>query len=590
MDDKNKLDRFNLLNTNTNQEKQKEPAKIKSLKLSNYRFFYGDNDENNKFDFDGKNVLIYGENGSGKSSIYKALELLSKNSIEKGYFQEEANSYIFESDEYDIDDVFISFEFTNGNNISFNKDSEENEFWSDFTFPFIEQLKIFKPMLDYKKLLRIHYINNDLDKINLYPLFQDLLKDYPLENGEKIFDKETLEILELLDKILNKELLFEINNFLNSFEDKNSPSLNKFQIDCFETKPIKDPSDNLKSINAITLKVNFGNISNPISNYHSFLNESRLSALAISIYFASIKRLFNVITNDCMKILVLDDLLISFDMNNRLKLLNILKEDFSDFQIFFFTHDRELFELYKDKMDWKKYEIYCDDSQTIPKAIVKKSDSYIERAKKFYISKDYDVSASFLRKEFESILKNVLKEKINNTYILEKPSLDTLISDAIYFSSSNIKEVLEKLKSDKQHILNPASHDDNKNIYAEELRSTIEDLKLLKNWNPEIKIKLPKYTNMKLTLKTDENKDKHYIFNLLDDVYSYQDSLDITHLSISKCKTLYCYFGDDKSNCSSFDKNYNSIDELRNNILEFNNGKDSFIYYKNNSNRWIKYD
>jgi len=57
-------------------------------------------------------------------------------------------------------------------------------------------------------------------------------------------------------------------------------------------------------------------------------------------------------------------------MSNRLKLLNILKEQFADFQIFFFTHDKELFELYKNKMSWKKYELYLDDSEDVQKPIL----------------------------------------------------------------------------------------------------------------------------------------------------------------------------------------------------------------------------
>ena len=53
----------------------KKPTLLHKLTLQNFRFFQT---ENNVFEFDGENVLIYGENGSGKSSIYKAFELLIK--------------------------------------------------------------------------------------------------------------------------------------------------------------------------------------------------------------------------------------------------------------------------------------------------------------------------------------------------------------------------------------------------------------------------------------------------------------------------------------------------------------------------------
>ena len=50
------------------------PVRIKKLKISNYKFFCGDFE----LDCNANNVLIYGENGSGKSSVYRALEYLTK--------------------------------------------------------------------------------------------------------------------------------------------------------------------------------------------------------------------------------------------------------------------------------------------------------------------------------------------------------------------------------------------------------------------------------------------------------------------------------------------------------------------------------
>ena len=49
--------------------------KIDKLTLKNFKFFYGEE----TLDFESKNVLIYGENGSGKSSIYWALYTLLNN-------------------------------------------------------------------------------------------------------------------------------------------------------------------------------------------------------------------------------------------------------------------------------------------------------------------------------------------------------------------------------------------------------------------------------------------------------------------------------------------------------------------------------
>ena len=49
--------------------------KIQSITLRNFKFFYGTEDEQkqNKIELNQNNLLLYGENGSGKSSIYWAL-------------------------------------------------------------------------------------------------------------------------------------------------------------------------------------------------------------------------------------------------------------------------------------------------------------------------------------------------------------------------------------------------------------------------------------------------------------------------------------------------------------------------------------
>jgi predicted ATPase len=55
--------------------------KIKKIEIKDYKAFYG----KNKFNVDGKNLFIYGENGSGKSSFYYALKDFFQSSTETLY-------------------------------------------------------------------------------------------------------------------------------------------------------------------------------------------------------------------------------------------------------------------------------------------------------------------------------------------------------------------------------------------------------------------------------------------------------------------------------------------------------------------------
>jgi len=349
---------------------------------------------------------------------------------------------------------------------------------------FLKNLSIFKPMLDYKKLIEIHYnLKRDSENINLYRMFVELFKEHPIENktvldknsGEKrrklLTDiKDMNEYFSEFKKILSGSMLTNINTYLKKYFNSD------IKIEKFTNSITINHKD--EAIPTITLDLEFKE--KQIEEYHHFLNEAKLSEVAMSIFFATIKKLMAIESKQSFKILVLDDLLISLDMNNRLKLLEILKNEFTDFQIFFFTHDKELFEMYKDKMNWKKYELYLDDSEDILKAIMKTNNSDFERAKMFYAKKEYDISAFLLRKEFDKLLKSFLlnKEKIDrNGYPLD---LSGLIDKAKSKTDGKIKSLLEKLDSDRRHILNPLSHRSDVKVYSEEIRRTIDDLVELK--------------------------------------------------------------------------------------------------------------
>lgn len=429
------------------------PVRIDRIKISNYRFFRNDFE----IAFSGANLLIYGENGSGKSTIYKALEYLTKRrfdsiATEKNIFAEEG-------------EPLIEFGFNNGKELIIHSDLTE----LPAGFDFIKGLSVFTPMLDYKKLLKVHYATAEVEKINVYDMLRELFKDYEVEDGKVLSDiKEPSRYFETLTTIVNTVLLDETNRILTEFEA--GLVIQKFNFNTEFT-----PTGALVPV--IHIEVDYRD--QPIS-YHLFLNEARLSALAVSLYFAAIKALLGNLKGESLKMLALDDLLISLDMSNRLKLLKILQAEFADFQIFFFTHDKEMFEIYKDKMKWEKYELYLDDAADIPDVIVKKGSSELERAKEFYAAKEYDCCALQLRKGFERLLKSYLTPQEQRDRNCNELDLAGLVGRAKTKSTGEAKAILEKLDGDRRHILNPLSHNDDRNIYSEELRLAMEDLGALK--------------------------------------------------------------------------------------------------------------
>lgn len=430
-------------------------VRINHIKLSNYRFFHGD------FELlvDGANILIYGENGSGKSSIYRALEYLTSKRFDR--IADEKN--IFCGDAVPQ----IEFGFNNGKELIVDPDLTE----LPAGFEFIKGLSVFVPMLDYKKLLKVHFTTvAGAGNINVYDMLRELFRDFPhKESGTLSEIKNFLVYIKELEELVNGPLLGEINKLIGFFDAD-------FKIERF-VFAMESAADG-RPDQTVKIEIDFKD--NVIDNYHAFLNEARLTSLAVSVYFAAIKAMLGTLKEDCLKILVLDDLLISLDMSNRLKLLDVLKAEFSDFQIFLFTHDKELFEIYKNKMSWEKYEFYVDDEAAIPTAKVIKSTSEIDRAKKYYREKEYDSCALQLRKGCENYLKSYLSPKDRLNKKGEELDLSGMLGRAKSISTGDLKDLLEKIDTDRTFILNRLCHDDCRGVFSEELKDAIRGLETLK--------------------------------------------------------------------------------------------------------------
>ncbi len=442
--------------------------KINKIQLNNFRFFI-DEEEHNSFELNGKNMLVYGENGSGKSSLYKAFEFLAIKSISFEKFNENIN--IFKND-----DTYLGFEFSNEETLQIDSDHLS----LDDDYLFINKLSISRPILDYKSLLSISYSINQEEKKNLYTFFEKILENYPIKDIDKILKEieDPEEYYEYFKKIIQDELFEDINLFLEQFNQN------------FKITNIK-----LSGIGKTAfLEIDYFN--KALENYHNFLNEARLSALAISIYFSIIKKQFSYLEDESLKVLVLDDLLISLDMSNRLNLLEILKTEFNDFQIFFFTHDKALFDVFKEKMDWKSYEIYVEHNGEFEKPYIKKSLNYFESAKKHFDEFDYPACANYLRKEVERIKEIKIKQEhslYDENKIFKKIKKILIQSDLTSESEigkikgkligfkeglerdSTVEIDLKDIRSITDRILNPQSHDDtSRPLYKKELTEAIK--------------------------------------------------------------------------------------------------------------------
>lgn len=204
-----------------------------------------------------------------------------------------------------------------------------------------------------------------------------------------------------------------------------------------------------------------------IRRIQSFLNEAQLTRIAIAIRIGALR---TRVQSTQYKILVLDDMLISLDMSNRMDVVRIILnkeskaslEYFDDFQKIILTHDKAFFNLIQrntDDEDWMYYKFSKDqDKNEAPR--IKEDESHLQKAIKYLEEDEFDNCGNELRREAEKILTQFLDPEMKNLH-KEFTSLSEKISTAYKtilaseFKSfkdlyrTNLEpEIIENLKTD----------------------------------------------------------------------------------------------------------------------------------------------
>ena len=503
--------------------------KLEYIICKNFKGFYGttEDDKSNKIVLGGKNLLVYGENGSGKSSLYWALYTFLMSALRKdedvlNFFRSDSdknwrNRYCKSTEDSSI---IVKFEDENEIEISNNKKYEFMEYDTldsdllriiEQTRQFVEGSILLSDFVNYKYIFKTFDFQN-YKTVDLFPLFEDYL--FPFINIEGFFKqtkynfkfahsywkhilerknnvttyrnrvhgKVYYEIKDEIDRFDNaiQSYLFDLTNYVNDY------LTNKFNYNFtikFEYRPTTFEINNFFKRPAIfiELKDALGVIDKP----HVFLNEAKLSIIAIAIRFAMMDK--KIASDQYGRLLVLDDLLISLDMSNRDVVLDVILEKANQYQIIMMTHDRALFELTKNKIShhkdtnldaWVYREMYNKQvlSTDIPTPFILDSKNYLQKADKYLnIDFDYQAAGNNLRKECERILKAVLPDR----YKKDANDLNGLILKFKDFC--NDTEITESFATNldkyRMVLLNALSHDDEIQVYKKELVDCMNDLK-----------------------------------------------------------------------------------------------------------------
>jgi len=140
--------------------------KIKKIDIKDYKAFYG----SHQINVDGKNLFVYGENGSGKSSFYYALKDFFQSSNEPYNYNETENIFLTQRQK-GKGHIKVTFN-PDKDGIATNKEYELTKttnttyVTSDTSIRDTVKLKSF---LTYKHLFGIHPIKKD-NEIDLFDL------------------------------------------------------------------------------------------------------------------------------------------------------------------------------------------------------------------------------------------------------------------------------------------------------------------------------------------------------------------------------------------------------------------------------------
>jgi energy-coupling factor transporter ATP-binding protein EcfA2 len=508
---------------------QSKPLRIKSLTLTDFRAFPGPAPAH--FDLDGKNLLVYGENGAGKSSIFHALA---------GFFSHKPARRL---DEYrnvfskaPLDCVSVTVAFNDGGSDaswhlkpatgplgllaqqqSVHLPLIENHPASPLirrSDPRVSQAALRRACLDYRALLDTNYKQGDAD-INLFDIaVNHLIHDFPVPVAgglSKTVGELWQTILQAKPSKHGPRLLARVNEACAEFNTGFKRALADLQpfigillseligadvtVAPFEFGGITYNQARLKrdrDFDGKTLKLVVSFRTHTLTQPQHFLNEGRLSALALSIYLGGRLACTPSAPGQTLKLLMLDDVLIGLDHSNRLPVLDVLRTHFADWQTVLLTHDHVWFEMARFHLvttnQWKCVEIYegADVARGIPAPTVrpvgsKAAKACLEQARSFLKDHYIPAAANYTRTAFELALKSFCERfGVPVVFKTDPRHLDTdkLLSAVEAWLKSHaakgcLSGVIERVKLFRKVVLNPYSHAAPPNIARAEVEGAI---------------------------------------------------------------------------------------------------------------------
>jgi energy-coupling factor transporter ATP-binding protein EcfA2 len=472
--------------------------RIVSIEVKNFRAFKGRPLKINLLK-SGKNLLIYGENGSGKSSLFFAL----KDFIESPLKKSDITRYPFRNIFVTTNDGYIKIQFADLTATKKKPNPQAKLYeWSAANSlsgeQLIREINKTKGFIDYKALLATYFLQQEKTTVNIFDLLINNIL-YHAENdldlrripfGEAWLDINTsLETLNKRSPRQRESLIEKIRIFneglrakLAELQDTAQELLKHFGYDLeielnFGGVEYNSEDETIDK-QIVGLKIKF--FKETREDHHRFLNEAKLSAIAISIFFAALLKQ----PESRLRILALDDVLLGLDMSNRLPVLDILDEHFGNYQIFFFTYDKPWYDIVRQRVgetNWRHIEFYSSKTDEHDLPVYAEDKKFLDKAREFFDDNDYKASVIYLRTHFEKVCKDFCDKKGLKVKYKHNPKEvqgnDFWEAVKAYESGGSPfldAKVISRVELCRSIILNPISHASITNAYRREIQDAID--------------------------------------------------------------------------------------------------------------------
>lgn len=411
-------------------------SRLHDIEIQNFKAF-----RDFTLDLEGRHLLLFGPNGSGKSSLYWALHTFLQSarkqtpSVAK-YFDPDDQQNLLNIHEDAIakpGEIALTLRDTGTKNDSTYRISHAVH--GTHQQPAVLKGDLASDFITYRFFFGFSHFRNS-ETFDLWPLFEneilpfcvsthvqtpldmwlDISSGNPNPSGSRgrsgrtaydDFKKKTDDFAAVLLGIVDS-ISTEAQRFYDEHFSQDDPAKVTLKL-AVETPPsITGTTRSDTKFTAPVLEFGIQVAGKTIRRPQSFLNEAKLTQLALSVRFAA--SLVNLNESD-LKLLVLDDLLVSLDMSNRMKVVEILLSDtFTDYQKIILTHDHGFFREFRRKIgasgpDWCFLRL---EGTSDTKIECKSEKTDIQKAEDYLHGHSLDEAALCLRKACEDTTKRFI--------------------------------------------------------------------------------------------------------------------------------------------------------------------------------------